>query len=282
MKTAFVLSGGGSKGAFQAGVIYQLLNKGIFPDVVYGTSVGAINAAAISYLEPDEIKDTWLNIEGDHEIIWPTGWKKYLYWPKMLWTGGFYSLVPLEKQLRTLLKNRVHKCESYSCVVNLVSGKAEYISNYRVTKEEYIQSVIQSAAIPMLMEDRGLKVDGGVRHHTPLAQAVSDGADKIYVISCRPYRIENSNWKPSGKLPRTLEVGFRAIDDIMTHEVFVNDVKMLLHYNQHAEYFNKKNIEIHLYAPDRFWMDTIDFSPEKIHPAFKAGTIAEETAFIPE
>jgi len=40
MKTAFVLSGGSIKGAFQAGVIADLLTSGSFkPDLIYGTKV---------------------------------------------------------------------------------------------------------------------------------------------------------------------------------------------------------------------------------------------------
>lgn len=279
MKTAFVLSGGGSKGAFQAGVIYQLLNKGILPDVVYGTSVGALNAAGISYLSSDELKDIWLGIKGESDIISPTGWKKIFHWPKALSQGGFYSLAPLEKNLRDALKGKTAKCESQSCVVDLKTGNAEFISNMKVTHEEYIQSVMESSSIPMLMEDRNGRVDGGVRHHTPLGQAIADGAEKIYIIICRPYAIPDQNWKPTKKLPRLIEIGFRAIDEVMSHEIFVNDVKMLRMYNEHAEYFKKKNIELHLYAPTVFYSDTVEFNPDKIKTAFMAGSVAEETSF---
>ena len=43
LKTAFVLTGGGSKGALQAGMLKVLFNK-IRPDVMIGTSIGAFNA----------------------------------------------------------------------------------------------------------------------------------------------------------------------------------------------------------------------------------------------
>ena len=46
--TAFVLAGGGSLGAVQVGMLSALLRAGIRPDRVYGSSMGAVNAAALA------------------------------------------------------------------------------------------------------------------------------------------------------------------------------------------------------------------------------------------
>ncbi len=43
--TAFVLSGGGARGALQVGALRALLERGIVPDVIVGTSIGAWNGA---------------------------------------------------------------------------------------------------------------------------------------------------------------------------------------------------------------------------------------------
>src|SRR3954468_10668867 len=48
-RTAFVLSGGGNQGVSQVGMLRALLERGIVPDVVIGTSAGALNGAAVSY-----------------------------------------------------------------------------------------------------------------------------------------------------------------------------------------------------------------------------------------
>src|SRR5438874_1115924 len=45
MTTAFVLSGGGSLGAVQVGMLQALATRGIRPDLLIGTSAGALNAA---------------------------------------------------------------------------------------------------------------------------------------------------------------------------------------------------------------------------------------------
>lgn len=49
-KTALVLSGGGIKGAYEAGVIRALAEAGIVPDVVVGISAGALNGAYVTNL----------------------------------------------------------------------------------------------------------------------------------------------------------------------------------------------------------------------------------------
>src|SRR5438445_9478971 len=48
MTTAFVLSGGGSLGAVQAGMALALIERGVVPDLLVGTSVGALNAAFLA------------------------------------------------------------------------------------------------------------------------------------------------------------------------------------------------------------------------------------------
>jgi len=47
-KIAFVLSGGGNFGALQAGALEVLLGSGILPDIIVGTSAGALNAIFIA------------------------------------------------------------------------------------------------------------------------------------------------------------------------------------------------------------------------------------------
>jgi NTE family protein len=67
-KKALVLSGGGGRGAYHVGVLEALVERGWMldgqgPDIIAGTSIGAINAAAIaSGLKVAEIKERWLDM----------------------------------------------------------------------------------------------------------------------------------------------------------------------------------------------------------------------------
>jgi NTE family protein len=61
----FVLGGGGSHGALQAGALQALYERGLHPDLVVGTSIGAINAAYLARYGfnqdgLDKLKTTWL------------------------------------------------------------------------------------------------------------------------------------------------------------------------------------------------------------------------------
>src|SRR5215467_5808141 len=47
-RTAFVLAGGAALGAMQAGMIHALYERGIAPDLLIGTSAGALNAAFLA------------------------------------------------------------------------------------------------------------------------------------------------------------------------------------------------------------------------------------------
>ena len=66
-KLAFVLSGGGSLGSVQVGCIDALMRHGIFPDLVVGTSVGALNGVWLAKnptLEGvEELKELWLSMK---------------------------------------------------------------------------------------------------------------------------------------------------------------------------------------------------------------------------
>lgn len=64
MAVAFVLSGGGSLGAVQAGMIRALYERGVTPDLLVATSVGAVNAAFLAGRPPtvataDALAEIW-------------------------------------------------------------------------------------------------------------------------------------------------------------------------------------------------------------------------------
>ncbi len=65
-RVAFVLGGGGVLGAGEVGMLQALLEAGIVPDVVVGTSVGALNGAAVaadpSPTAVDRLRGVWLGL----------------------------------------------------------------------------------------------------------------------------------------------------------------------------------------------------------------------------
>src|SRR5919107_2952704 len=66
-RTAFVLSGGASLGAIQVGMLRALAERGVRPDVIVGTSVGAVNGAFLAAREfnqdtVEELGEIWLGM----------------------------------------------------------------------------------------------------------------------------------------------------------------------------------------------------------------------------
>ncbi len=130
MTTALVLSGGGAKGAFEAGVIAALDEADVRPDVVSGTSAGALNAAAVACGIPVErLTGLWGSLEsGDvyrvrrdvHRLVRPLhfvshpwallGWGRHSASEHLLdsigWTWLFHT-APLRRRLVSIFGGEV-------------------------------------------------------------------------------------------------------------------------------------------------------------------------------
>lgn len=261
MKTAIVLSGGGAKGAFQVGVLQKLYEGGLKPDVVYGTSVGALNACGLSHMGIDGLTDVWKKIESKSDIL-------TFRWD-FLWGDSFYSLSPLRKKIEKIVFNNEPKCEGVSCYIDFKKGSVNYASNMKMDRKDYAKFTEASSAIPGVMEPvEKFYLDGGVRENTPLGRAIEDGAEKIIVIVCNPIG-ENpiGEWEPSW--PKIVSYGLRAAD-IGGHEIFLNDVRRCQEYNNRSD---KRFIDLTVFAPDAPPMDTLEFEPEKIRAAIEHGRV---------
>src|SRR5574338_933386 len=89
---ALILSGGGGRGAFHAGVYQYLMqdNKpnldpehaGAWdPQIIVGTSIGAVNGAAIAQGMPaDELVEVWKSLEEEDIQAGPPGMRGIARW----------------------------------------------------------------------------------------------------------------------------------------------------------------------------------------------------------
>lgn len=188
-QTAFVLAGGGSRGAVQVGMLTALFERGIRPDRVYGASVGAVNAAAFAAdPSPDGVKrleDVWVHLHPDD--IFP---KARVHGPWMFFQqrASVYSNSGLRKVLEMgLAVDRIEDTEIPLEVVvtSLTDGRERWLGEGPI-----IESVLASAAIPGIFPpvaiDGELCIDGGVVDNVPISRAIAGGATKIYVLLCGP------------------------------------------------------------------------------------------------
>ena len=266
-KTAFVLSGGGAKGAFQVGVLKQLTEKGIVPSSIFGSSVGALNATGMAYANVKRLEDVWLAIERNSDII------KFQVGTVFFSTLGLYSIEPLHKLIKKFVGSYIpNAIRPVACVNQIYTGEIVYMNPYTCHAYglTFDEAVLASAAIPLAMEPvNKIWVDGGVRETVPLRVAIEEGFDTIYVVLSNPYQ---RNPEPGEDIKNWLCMGARAIE-LLTHEIFINDIKTCLKCNHDPD---KRSIDIHVYAPDAQVSGTLEFDPKKIRQGIDMGYKAKE------
>jgi len=186
MSVAFVLSGGASLGAVQVGMLRALLERGIRPDVLVATSVGALNGAFVAsrgatVQTVDELAELWCGLRrGQVFPVEPiTGLLGFL--------GARPNLVPGGALRRLVARNVLHdRLEDLPVPLNVVACDALSGEEVLLSAGPLVDAVLASAAIPGVLpavdwEGRML-IDGGVVDNTPLSHAVALGADAVYVL----------------------------------------------------------------------------------------------------
>ncbi|MCB1192387.1 MAG: patatin-like phospholipase family protein [Leptospiraceae bacterium] len=188
MKKALILSGGGARGAYQAGVFQYLEEINFKPDIICGTSVGAINATAIGCgFNAKKLIDMWKKIETKHVMKYSL-WKnlrnliKKKFVP-MVDTAPMRTLLESELNLQDLRENSV---EVIISAVNIISAELEFFENEDITLEH----VMASSAIPIFFPWQminGLPYwDGGLMANTPILPAIERQAKEIVVVLLSP------------------------------------------------------------------------------------------------
>jgi len=183
---AFVLSGGASLGAIQVAMLRALYERGIAPDLIVGTSAGAINGAFIAS-RPQTV-GTAEALAG----IW-RGLRRNQVFPMNPFTGllGFLGsrdhLVP-DSGLRRLIGPHVEYelLEQMPVPLHVVAVDVITGDELRVSAGPVIDAVMASSSVPGVLapvcwEGRAL-MDGGVANNTPISHAVELGAQRIYVL----------------------------------------------------------------------------------------------------
>jgi len=184
-RVAFVLSGGGSLGAIQVGMLQALLEEGICPDFLVGTSAGAINAAWVAGRpECEGIKDLteiWCGLR--RQDIFP-----FSPWAGALGLFGRSNHVIPSDGLRALIERHLpyRRLEEASRPVHVVatdlkSGQAVVLSSGPAVPALLASTAIPGVFPPVTIGRREL-VDGGVADHTPISVAVDLGATQVYVL----------------------------------------------------------------------------------------------------
>ncbi len=158
-KTGFVLSGGGARGYAHLGFIQALNEAEIYPDVISGTSAGAIIGAfyADGYSPKEILK--FMNVSSRLDFMRPA-----LPREGLLQINGIIKI--LKKNLRATTFKEL-KIPLYVTATDMNNGKPEYFS-----EGDLLEPIIASASIPVLFQPVKINnisyVDGGVLDNLPV------------------------------------------------------------------------------------------------------------------
>ena len=185
MTTAFVLSGGASLGAIQVGMLRGLAEQGITPDLIVGTSVGAVNGGWIASRPDasgiDALAELWLSLS--RKDIFPTHPISGL----LGFLGRSSHLVP-NSGLRRLLTDQLEfaRLEDAPIPFHVVATDVISGTDVLLSSGDAVDAIAASAAIPGIFPPVNINgrdlMDGGVVNNTPLSHAVALGADRVWVL----------------------------------------------------------------------------------------------------
>lgn len=302
---AVVLSGGGAKGAFQVGVLDELITvKKVKVDIFAGVSTGAIQALGGAMNDMPGLLKEWLDIKGNKDI----------YKKRTLGAAGaifgadsIYDAKPLRTKLNAYASAAKLKAAKKTLLVGVVSlgtGKYQTVdqTNPNIGDWVYASSAQPAFFQPLETKDgAGVTeqwVDGGVREIAPLSSALKLKPRAVLVIMASALKEPPAPGKTYGNLADiTLRAAAIQQQETMENDIgnamLINDLlgarerqlRALMDLATPAADIAKvmKPLEdqlaryafapIRVLRPDNSFVpaDTLTFDPKKIGDAIEAG-----------
>lgn len=278
---ALVFSGGGARGAYQVGVWKYLVEQNWTPDLICGTSVGAVNATAIGCgVDMGGLLGIWKSIERGsiYEISW---WKQLLH---LITRRGYSPLMDTEPFRRLLLewidlpKLRKSEIEIVITAVNIIKAQLKFFNNKVID----VEHVMASSAIPMLFPwqyiDGEPYWDGGVMANTPIIPALERQCKEIIVVLLSPV---GGSRLP---LPQTRRQAFERLFELSligSYEAFLSHLtyedklrsQQGLFENMIRQTMLAKNMKLATVAPDHMlgFQSMLNFSARQSDALIRAG-----------
>lgn len=195
-KRALVLPGGGGRGAYQVGVAKAFRDVGVKFDMIFGTSIGAINGIMMAQGNIDRLEEVWSTLRPWDVFKLPSAQQigRLVFGRKL----GLLDTTPLEEMLRREIDLKKLKASATNmglfttdlcCLETRLINVNEIMSN-----NELIDVLMATAAVPIAFPPRqlhgsGLWVDGGLVRNTPLRAAIDCGYEEIFMVLLHPEQV---------------------------------------------------------------------------------------------
>lgn len=238
-KNALVLSGGGGRGAYHIGVLRFLEEHEWFPDVVSGTSIGAVNGAALaSGHTAHSLWSLWRRLE-----------TKDVQKPHISLKSSFFlDTKPLRSTLEKSGWVDFERINSEETAVHLrvtateistghlhVFGNSNDVYPSKMQQEKIqLDHIIASCSIPIVYPatklNGGLYWDGATVANTPLSPAIDAGAEEIVVVLMTPW--DDDQDSVTLDPPKTHLSSASTMLEWALLASFQSDLKMFRHVNE--------------------------------------------------
>ncbi|NUR09875.1 MAG: patatin-like phospholipase family protein [Nocardioidaceae bacterium] len=201
--TAFVLGGGGLLGAVEVGMLRALFERGVRPDLILGTSVGALNGALVA-TDPtpaviDRLVSLWESAVTSREVYGDGAVRQVR---RAVRTGThLHSTRPLRERLDQELGDLTFPelAVPFQCCAASIERAAEHW----FTRGRVADAVVASAAVPGLLRPAEIDgehyLDGGIVNSIPVGRAVECGASTVFVLQVgrvdRPLTVPRRPWE---------------------------------------------------------------------------------------
>jgi NTE family protein len=183
---AFVLGGGGVLGAVQVGMLRALLGPGIKPDLIVGTSVGAVNGVLLA-------ADPTPGVINRLAYLWSSPEARDVYGDSLPRRVGRFvrtgTHLHSPEPLRELLARELgaeRRFDELAVPFQCCAASIEQASERWFHQGPVVPAVIASASVPGLMPPAHVAgehfIDGGIVNSIPLARAIELGAATIFVL----------------------------------------------------------------------------------------------------
>ncbi len=183
-KTAFVFAGGGSFGAIQVGMLHALSAHGITADLVFGSSVGALNGAYYAGTSTIEgvrqLETIWRGLR--RQDVFPVTWRTILDFVRrrdfLVTSEGLRRLIDKHLPYRNLEEAKI---PIHIVATDILSGETVVLSKGPATQAILASTAIPAAFAPVKFE-RLYLADGAISSNTPVKIAVALGAQRLIIL----------------------------------------------------------------------------------------------------
>jgi NTE family protein len=199
---AFVLGGGGVLGAVEVGMLRALFRAGYRPDVVIGTSIGAVNGALVAADPTEGVTERLIRLWTSPEAATVYGDSLGRQMRRFAARTHLHSPLPLRRLLASELGEGCTFADlkvPFRCCAASIERAAEHWFD----EGPLVDAVLASSSVPGLLPPMRIGdehfVDGGIVNSIPIGEAVRVGAKLIFVLQVgrieRPLTVPRRPWE---------------------------------------------------------------------------------------